>query len=108
MGMRLDHATLPDRIDSVEALDDWLARPGEALVRDLARLDGDIMILGAGGKMGPTLARLARNAAPHKRIVAVARFSAPGLRETRCTACRTCRTSYSWQAINSGRATIRR
>ena len=37
------------------------------------------MILGVGGKMGPSLARLAKNAMPNKRIVAVARFSEPGV-----------------------------
>ncbi len=37
------------------------------------------MVLGAGGKMGPTLARMARRAAPGKRILAVARFSNPAL-----------------------------
>ncbi len=77
----LDQATLPARIDSVEVLDEVLSRPGAALMHDLAQVQGDLMILGAGGKMGPTLARLARNAAPEKRIIAVARFSTPGLRE---------------------------
>src|SRR5258706_14658605 len=52
------------------------------LVDALAGLEGDIGVLGVGGKMGPTLARLARRAAPGKRIIAVARFSTPGLRET--------------------------
>ena len=79
--MLLEHATLPARIDSVEALDALLSRPTEALVRDLRATPGDLMILGVGGKMGPTLARLARNGAPDKRIIAVARFSAPGLRD---------------------------
>ncbi|QCO56583.1 NAD(P)-dependent oxidoreductase [Pseudorhodobacter turbinis] len=73
----LDGANLPDRFDSVEALDDFIARPSQALIDDLADLDGDIMILGASGKMGPSLARLARNAAPDKKIIAVARFSDP-------------------------------
>ncbi len=77
--MLLEPATLPEQIDSVEALDEVLARPSEALVRDLSQVPGDLMILGVGGKMGPTLARLARNAAPGKRIIAVARFSTPGL-----------------------------
>ncbi|MDF1586113.1 NAD-dependent epimerase/dehydratase family protein [Marinimicrococcus flavescens] len=72
---------LPDRFASVEELDDFLARPGEALVADLAKVPGDIAILGAGGKMGPSLARLARRAAPDRRILAVARFSEPGLKE---------------------------
>jgi nucleoside-diphosphate-sugar epimerase len=42
---------------------------------------GDIIVLGIGGKMGPTLARLAKRAAPKKRIVGVARFSEAGLQE---------------------------
>ena len=62
-------------------LEEVMSRPSDELVRDLAALDGDIMVLGAGGKMGPTLARMAKRAAPHKRIIAVARFSEPGLQE---------------------------
>ena len=72
---------LPERFDSVEQLDDFLATPSQALIDDLAAVDGDILILGVAGKMGPTLARLARNAAPQKRIIGVARFSEPALRE---------------------------
>jgi nucleoside-diphosphate-sugar epimerase len=79
--MLLDPATLPKTIDDVEALDELLSRPSRALIDDLARVEGDILVLGAGGKMGPTLARLARRAAPEKRIVAVARFTEPGLRD---------------------------
>jgi hypothetical protein len=56
-----------------------LTRPTRALVDDLAALEGDILVLGVGGKMGPTLARLAKRAAAGKRIVGVARFSEPGL-----------------------------
>jgi nucleoside-diphosphate-sugar epimerase len=72
---------LPSRITSEEMLDDIMTAPTDALIRDLKAVDGDIIILGVGGKMGPTLARLAKRAAPEKRIVAVARFSTPGLRE---------------------------
>ncbi|MGH6761613.1 MAG: NAD-dependent epimerase/dehydratase family protein [Phyllobacterium sp.] len=71
----LDASSLPARFAGVEELDDFIARPTQALIADMAKLDGDIMVLGAGGKMGPSLARLARNAAPGKRVVAVARFS---------------------------------
>src|SRR5262249_26891448 len=42
---------------------------------------GDILILGVGGKIGPSLARLARRAAPERRVIGVARFSERGLRE---------------------------
>ena len=47
----------------------------------MARVPGDILILGVGGKMGPTLARMARRAAPGKRVIGVARFSEARLRE---------------------------
>jgi nucleoside-diphosphate-sugar epimerase len=77
----LTDTALPRRVTDVAALEDLLARPSEALVADLARLDGDILVLGAGGKMGPTLAWMARRAAPGKRVIAVARFSDAGLRE---------------------------
>jgi len=59
-----------------------MTTPSGGLVRDLARVPGDLIVLGIGGKMGPTLARLAKRAAPEKRVVGVARFSEPGLRES--------------------------
>jgi nucleoside-diphosphate-sugar epimerase len=77
-----DSAALPRRIADTDALEELLARPSDAVVADLTQLHGDILVLGAGGKMGPTLAWMARRAAPGKRIVAVARFSEPGLRAT--------------------------
>ena len=70
---------VPDRFDDVEALEEFMTRPGPALVSDLASVDGDIILLGVGGKMGPTLARLAKRAAPTKRVIGVARFSEAGL-----------------------------
>src|SRR6059036_2571088 len=67
-------------------LDDLLSTPAPALVQDLAALPGDILVLGVGGKMGPTLARMARRAADEadggrggRRILGVSRFSTPGL-----------------------------
>jgi nucleoside-diphosphate-sugar epimerase len=77
----LSHAALPERIRDVDHLEELMALPTQALVDDLRRLDGDILILGVAGKMGPTLARLARRAAPDKRVVGVARFSEAGVRE---------------------------
>jgi len=64
----------------VEALEEFMTRPSPELAADLARLDGDLMVLGVGGKMGPTLARMARRAAPGRRVIGVARFSEQGLR----------------------------
>lgn len=61
-------------------LEERLARPSAGLVEDLGRLDGDVMILGAGGKLGPSLVRLALNATRgDRRVIAVSRFSEPGL-----------------------------
>src|SRR4051812_38408094 len=62
-----------------------LLEPSQNLTREIAGLDGDILILGVGGKMGPSLAVLAKQAAiragVNKRIIGVARFSEPGLQE---------------------------
>ena len=72
---------LPDRFESIEALEDFMTAPSTALAADLAATPGDIMVLGVGGKMGPTLARLAKRAAPDKKVIGVARFSEKGVRE---------------------------
>ncbi|SFP60274.1 NAD(P)-dependent oxidoreductase [Variovorax sp. 770b2] len=77
----LDDLAFPERFETEAALEDYLATPSRDLVRDMARIDGDLMILGVGGKMGPTLARLAKNAMPGRRVIAVARFSEAGVRE---------------------------
>jgi nucleoside-diphosphate-sugar epimerase len=77
----LDDAPLPSRFDGADELDAFLTGPSRVLAADLAAIEGDIIVLGVGGKMGPTLARLARNAAAGKRVIGVARFSEPGLRE---------------------------
>jgi nucleoside-diphosphate-sugar epimerase len=84
---------IPDRFESVEALEEFMARPSPALAADLARAPGDLMVLGVGGKMGPTLARMAKRADPARRVIGVARFSEHGLREkleaqgVECIAC---------------------
>jgi nucleoside-diphosphate-sugar epimerase len=65
----------------VEALEEFMTRPSPDLAADLTRAPGDILVLGVGGKMGPTLARMAKRAAPQRRVIGVARFSEPGLRE---------------------------
>lgn len=70
---------LPSSFADEDALDEFMSRPSQALVDDLAQLKGDIMVLGVGGKMGPTLARLAKRAAPDKKVIGVARFSEPKL-----------------------------
>jgi nucleoside-diphosphate-sugar epimerase len=71
-------------IHSVSELEEFLSRPSQEDIAAIARLDGDLLILGAGGKMGPSLARRAYRAAEkagvRKRIVAAARFSENHLR----------------------------
>lgn len=67
------------RIENVEHLEELLSEPTPHAVETMAKLDGDLMLLGVGGKMGPTLARMARRAADQagkaRRIIGVARFS---------------------------------
>ncbi len=62
-------------------LDDVLSTPSAALIEDMAKLDGDLMILGAGGKMGPTLSVMAKRAVTasgvERKVIAVSRFTDP-------------------------------
>lgn len=69
---------MSEPITSDDQIDELLSRPPPAVTALLARLDGDLLVLGAGGKMGPTLARMAARAG--KRVVAVSRFGDPALR----------------------------
>ena len=73
------------KINNVEELEDQLAQPTPELINDLAKIDGDIMILGLGGKMGPSLAKLAVNAIRdgglNKRVIGASRFSNKKLRD---------------------------
>lgn len=73
----LQPQALPEFITTEEQLEDLLSTPDQGLIDDFAQLEGDIMVLGVGGKVGPTLARMAKRAAPHKRVIGVARFSDP-------------------------------
>lgn len=64
---------------TVEELELRMTEPSAELIEDMARLDGDLMLLGVGGKMGPTMAKMARRALDaagvNKRIIGVSRFS---------------------------------
>jgi nucleoside-diphosphate-sugar epimerase len=60
---------------SEEELEEALSRPTPSLPGRLAEAPGDLMVLGAGGKMGPSLARMAKRAAPDRRVVAVSRWT---------------------------------
>ena len=72
-------------METVEQLEAKLTEPSEGLIADVAKLEGDILILGVGGKMGLSLAQLAKNAIDHagidKGLIGVSRFSSTGLEE---------------------------
>ena len=66
---------------NLEELEDRLSEPTPAVIAALDALDGNLMILGAAGKMGPTLARMAKRAVgKSRRVIAVSRFSDPSTR----------------------------
>jgi nucleoside-diphosphate-sugar epimerase len=64
-------------MQSIEALEELLSRPSAADIDAMARLDGDLLVLGAGGKMGPTLVQRAWRAVQEsgrkRDIIAVSR-----------------------------------
>jgi len=68
------------------SLQEQFLKPSAALVADISKLDGDILIVGAGGKIGPSIARLARRAlnlaGKSNRVIGVSRFSEAGLSES--------------------------
>ena len=54
--------SLPDTVADAGQLDSLLCEPSPAAIEALGRVEGDVIVLGVGGKMGPTLARMARRA----------------------------------------------
>ncbi len=72
-----------DAIRDVEDLEDRLSTPPEGVIEMLARLPGDVLILGVGGKIGPSLARMLQRASEAagepRRILGVSRFSSGDL-----------------------------
>ena len=72
-------------IASEQELEELLSRPSKADSELMASLSGPLIILGAGGKMGPTLARRAKRAAEEagvaRRVIAVSRYSTDSARE---------------------------
>ena len=73
------------KIEDVRQLEEVLSRPTEDVIETMGRIEGDIIVLGVGGKIGPTLAMMARRASDaagvKRRVIGVARFSSPELRE---------------------------
>lgn len=72
-------------IETEKQLEEKLSEPNERDVALMRRLTGDVIVLGAGGKMGPSLARLVRRASDAagttRRVIAVSRFSSSEARD---------------------------
>ena len=72
-------------MENIESAYKKLLQPSDDLIADIKKIDGDILILGAGGKMGPALAKLAKQAIDQagitKKVIGVSRFSEAGLQE---------------------------
>jgi len=113
---------IPAVIDNEDQLDDVMAIPPQALVEMMQRIEGDIIILGIGGKMGATLGfqavKAIQAAKVKKKVIGVSRFSDKaakatiekmGMRRfpatcwnaTRSPSCRRSPTSSSWPARSS-------
>jgi nucleoside-diphosphate-sugar epimerase len=74
-----------DLVPNPDLLEDLLSVPTPVLVEAMGSLSGDIVVLGASGKMGPTLARMAlrasRDAGVDRRVWGVARFGNTDVRD---------------------------
>ena len=71
----------PENIRDVAHLDELLSAPADAAIDAVRKCDGDFVVLGAAGKMGPSLSRMLRRALDQlgrkSRVLAVSRFSTP-------------------------------
>ena len=71
--------TTPSAPRSDDELEELLSRPGAAVVDTVRRLPGDFIVLGAGGKMGPSLTTMVKRAlhqvGDNREVIAVSRFS---------------------------------
>ena len=77
--------TLPESIQDTQQLESLLSEQTAACAESLTSLSGDWLVLGAGGKMGPSLTRMLGRAlqlvGTKQRVIAVSRFSTLGLAE---------------------------
>jgi nucleoside-diphosphate-sugar epimerase len=77
---------IPAGIRDVAHLEELLSEPSDAAIDAIRRADADLIVLGVAGKMGPTLARMARRAMDaagvSKRVIGVSRFSSPDQQRT--------------------------
>ncbi len=85
MSTTFDDLASLQKVTSVEQLEELLSRPTPEVVETMGRLEGDLILLGAGGKIGPTLARMARRASDEagvrRRVIGVARRPSPEVEE---------------------------
>ncbi|MCX6382400.1 MAG: hypothetical protein NT023_23475 [Armatimonadetes bacterium] len=69
-------------IADVESLEDLLSEPTEGVCRAVSQMEGDVLVLGAAGKMGLTLSRMLKRASARvghpMRVIAASRFSSSG------------------------------
>ena len=74
-----------NRIDDLDQLEELLSRPTPEVIDAMGRLEGDLLVLGACGKIGPSLIRMARRASHEaglsRRIIGVDKFTPPELRQ---------------------------
>ena len=72
-------------MEDLNQLEASLSQPSADLIEDLNDIEGDILILGVGGKMGPSMARLAKQAlkanGKANRVIGVSRFSTEALQK---------------------------
>ncbi len=72
-----------ETIADVEQLEDVLSAPTPGVIETMQKLKGDVIVLGGGGKMGPSLARMIKRASEaanvQRRVIGVSRFSAGGI-----------------------------
>jgi hypothetical protein len=92
------------KVKTESELEELLSRPDEETASAVAAMDGDLLILGAGGKMGPSLACLARRAIVQagieKQVFAVTRFTMTNCPRTHCAGDRNHRTSARPQFLD--------
>lgn len=85
MNLPEDELKSLESIKDVETLEELLSRPTPELIEMMDRLEGDVIVLGACGKIGPTLTRMARRAADEaggsRRVIAVDKLVPPRMRK---------------------------
>ncbi|MDZ7288887.1 MAG: NAD-dependent epimerase/dehydratase family protein [candidate division KSB1 bacterium] len=77
---------IPELINNIAELEDFMTTPSDAVVEAMRKMTGDLLILGVGGKIGPSLAILAKRAAGQagvkKRIIGVSLFPDLSVRDS--------------------------